>query len=93
MDVMGLRVTKRTLENVGDTLVTQDDEIIEKPKTTINIQHFCPVCKQYVNDYKFKNHILHHWITSKKNEEYCEFIRRIYKCTIQIDIVLLDDWF
>ena len=66
------------------------EEEFSKPKISIKIQQFCPLCKQFVNDNRFKNHILTHWVKSKIDEEFNEFIRRIYKSKESIDFVLLD---
>ena len=52
------------------------------------------MCKQFVRDIRFKNHLLTHWIRgggvgAKSNEEYADFIRRIFECKVKIPFQLL----
>lgn len=62
----------------------------------LRICQWCPMCKQFVKDRRFKNHLLTHWVKgggvgARSNEEYADFIRRIFKCKVKIPFELLNE--
>jgi len=49
------------------------------------------VCKQIIKGIRFKDHVLRHWVSSKKDESFSEFLGRVYKSNEKIPFKLLDD--
>jgi uncharacterized protein YbaR (Trm112 family) len=73
--------------------MTMNSEENRNPK--FRLCQWCPMCKQFVKDVRFKNHLLTHWVKGggkgKEREEYADFIRRIYKSRAKIPFVLIDE--
>jgi len=40
---------------------------------------------------RFKSHVAHHWVTSKRDESFKDYVRRIYFARKSIDIETLED--
>lgn len=68
----------------------------ESLRIQLGICQWCPMCRQLIKDVRFKNHILSHWVRGggigvKGNEEYSDFVRRIFKSKVKIQFELLDE--
>jgi hypothetical protein len=44
-----------------------------------------------IKDVRFKPHVINHWVTSKKREEFVDFIHRIFESKVKIPFKLLDE--
>ena len=93
MDTVGLRTSEEALNKKGEDKTKKEntDEELIPLKVTIKVQQYCPLCKVFVNDKKFKIHMMRHWVPSKKDEEFDMFIRRVYNCQVVIDFILLNN--
>lgn len=55
------------------------------------ISQYCPACDQNIKDSQFKTHLYDEWIKRrKKNEEFPDFIRRIFGSKVKIQFELLE---
>jgi len=63
----------------------------QEPKFSLRVYEWCPVCKTLIKDVRFKPHIIKHWVTSKRNEEFDDFIRRIFGSKVKIPFKLLEE--
>lgn len=58
---------------------------------SLRVKQWCPICKLYVGDVRFKRHISKHWVSSKRDESFNDFVRRIYEAQRSIDIETSED--